>query len=72
MTPSDYVKEFGGDLNVYTRILSLTDCLALRKEFDQAEEVSKRQEFGSPRKKLSVGYMIAAADRMDKIRCSGA
>ena len=72
MIPSDYEKEFGGDLNVYARIFSLTDCPTLRKEFDQAEEESKRQEFGSPRKKLSVGYMIAAADRMDEIRCSGA
>lgn len=69
MTPENYVKEFGGDINVYARILTLLDCAALQQEFDQAEAEGKHTEHGSPRTKNLVGYMTAAADRLQAIEC---
>ena len=70
-SPSDYEKEFGGDLDVYVRICSLTGCPALQREFDQAEEESWQEVGRSPRRGALVGYMTAVSDRMEVLRCSG-
>jgi hypothetical protein len=70
LTALDYVNEFGGDRNVYARILALTDCAALEQEFDKAEAESKRRGRGSPSKKRFVGYMTAVANQLEALGCS--
>jgi hypothetical protein len=69
MSPSDYVDVFGGELNVYARILSLTDCAALEREFEQVEDESRLKERDFPGIRRLVGYMIAAADRLEETEC---
>lgn len=66
-TASDYVTEFGGSPDTYTRILTLTDCTALQNEFNQAE--ANLQEPGTPQYQWGLGYMKAADDRMKEIGC---
>jgi hypothetical protein len=68
-TQSEYVDQFGGELAVYERILSLTDCALLEREYDQTESDSKREEPSSPRKGWMLGYMIAIGDRLIDIDC---
>jgi hypothetical protein len=41
MTPGDYANEFGGDISIYTRILGMTDCTELKREFERADENAK-------------------------------
>jgi hypothetical protein len=65
----EYVKKFGGSDAEYERILSLTDCASLEAEFDQAEENAKRAEPDSEQRNSSIGYMIAADDRMEELEC---
>lgn len=56
-TTADFVKEFGGNPDVYDRLLKLTDCPALQDEFNIAEE------------NTNIGYMKAADQRMREIGC---
>jgi hypothetical protein len=68
-TADDYVNEFGGNADVYARILSMNDCATLQTEFDQAEANSTLQEPGTPQYRWSLGYMKASDDRMKTIGC---
>ena len=70
-TADDYVEEFGGSADVYERILSLTDCIALQSEFDQADTNTELQEPGAPQYQWLIGYMTAANNRMEEIGCHG-
>jgi len=67
-TANDYFKEYGGNLDVYNRIMSLSDCADLQKEFDTAYENSLR-DAGTPKFKWSEGYMKASDDRMKELGC---
>jgi len=66
-TTSDYMVEFGGNPDVYARILAMADCVALQNEFDQAE--ANLQEPGTPQYRWGLGYMKASDDRMREIGC---
>jgi hypothetical protein len=66
---SDYMDEYGGNPDVYARILSSTDCATLQNEFDQAEENLTLQEPGTPEYSWGLGYMKASDDRMREIGC---
>lgn len=68
-TAEDYLNEFGGNVDVYNRILGMTDCIALQAEFDQADANSKLQAPGTEQYQWSIGYMSAADDRMGAIGC---
>jgi len=68
-TADDYVKEFGGNMDVYNNILSLTDCTLLQEEFDIASENNQRETPGTPEHKQSLGYMTAADERMKELDC---
>jgi hypothetical protein len=68
-TADHYVNEYGGNVQVYERILALDDCSALQEEFDQADENTQLQEPGTPQYRWSIGYMEASNDRMEEIGC---
>ena len=70
-TPGDYVKEFGGDISVYTRILEMTDCTNLKKELERTDELVKLKEPGTQEYKASVGYRTAAENRIKEVECNG-
>jgi hypothetical protein len=70
-TPGDYVEEFGGDITIYTHILSMTDCTELQREFERADENSKLQEPGTPEYRASIGYKTAADNRIKEVECDG-
>jgi hypothetical protein len=61
--------EFGGELFVYTWILSVKDCTILAQEFDRLEEESRQQVKGSVNHSWIIGYMQAVADRREKMGC---
>lgn len=71
VTPGDYVGRFGGDLTIYTRILQMTDCTELQREFERADESSKQQEPDTPDYRASIGYRTAAENRMKEVECAG-
>jgi hypothetical protein len=71
LTPGDYVEEFGGDIAVYTRILEMTDCTELQREFERADENSKLQEPGTQGYRWSIGYRTAAENRIKEVECEG-
>jgi len=64
-----YMDEYGGNPEVYTRILSMNDCIALQAEFDQAESNLSNQQPGTAQYKWGIGYMQASDDRMIAIGC---
>lgn len=64
-----YMEEYGGNPDVYERILSMTDCNNLQAEFDQASENNDREEPGTPQFKWTLGYMNAANERMKELGC---
>ena len=68
-TADDYVKEFGGNVDVYRTILALEDCGELQVQFDTAYDNSLR-DAGTPKFKWSEGYMTAANNRMKEIACT--
>ena len=70
ITPGDYIKEFGGNISVYTQILGTTDCTQLQREFEQADEALKQQESGTQEYKASIGCWTAAENRMKELECS--
>jgi hypothetical protein len=67
-TTEDYIKEYGGNAEVYDRIFALTDCSALQKEFDTANANAQR-DAGTPNFKQDEGYMKAVDTRMKDIGC---
>jgi hypothetical protein len=70
-TPGDYVEEFGGEIAIYTRILEMTDCTELQREFERADENAKLQESGTQEYRASIGYRTAADNRMKEVECAG-
>ena len=70
-TPGDYVQEFGGDITIYTRILEMTDCTELQREFERADDNAKLQEPGTQDYRASIGYRTAADNRMKEVECAG-
>lgn len=70
-TPGEYMEEFGGDVDIYVRILGTTDCTELRREFERADESIRLQEPGTPEYRASIGYRTAAENRMKEVECNG-
>jgi hypothetical protein len=70
-TPGDYVDRFGGDITIYTRILQMTDCTELQREFERADENSKLQDPDTQEYRVSMGYRTAAENRMKEVECAG-
>ena len=68
-TVDDYMREYGGNPDVYNRILSLTDCALLQEEFNIASENNQRATPGTAEYKETIGYMVAADDRMKALDC---
>lgn len=68
-TAADYIKQYGGSADVYNRILSSTDCIALQADFDQADANLKLHDPGTALYKMGEGYMAAADNRMKAIGC---
>lgn len=68
-TVDEYMNKYGGNPDIYNKILSLTDCTLLQEEFDQAYANSQIQSPGTPQHKWSTGYMTAADNRMKEISC---
>lgn len=64
-----YFDEYGGNIDVYNQIFSLTDCAALQQMFDQADANLKLQQPGTPQYKWGIGYMAASDQRMKDLAC---
>jgi hypothetical protein len=71
ITPGDYVKEFGGDISIFTRILEMTSCRDLEIELERADENAKLHKPGTQEYKSLIGYRIAAERRMQEVECDG-
>jgi hypothetical protein len=70
-TPGEYKDKFGGEVSTYVRILEMTDCTELQREFERADEAVKLQEPGTPVYQESIGYRTAAENRMKEVECAG-
>lgn len=68
-TPNEYLKEYGGSIQVYEEILSMTNCQKLQEKFDIAANNADWSTPGTPKHKWSTGYMSAAHSRMQEIGC---
>lgn len=68
-TLDDYLQEFGGNRDVYIKILSLTDCAALQEEFNIAYSNNSRETAGTEQFSWTLGYMTAADDQMKYSGC---
>lgn len=68
-TLDDYLQEFGGNRDVYIKILTLADCAALQEEFNIAYSNNSRETPGSDQFKWTLGYMTAADDQMKYLGC---
>lgn len=68
-TVEAYMDEYGGNPDVYARILSENDCAALQAEFDQAEANLQLQDPGTDQYKWGLGYMAASDARMQTLSC---
>ncbi len=66
---SSYVARYGGSIDVYRRIMTMTDCSALQSTFDRAASNNDRTVAGSAEAKWTTGYMSAADDRMRAVGC---
>lgn len=64
-----YLDEYGGNIEVYNEIFSLTDCAALQEKFNIASDNNTRAEPGTAEFKWTLGYMTAADERMKFIGC---
>lgn len=64
-----YIAEYGGNRDVYTEILSLTDCKILQEKFDTASANNAREKPGTQQFKWTLGYMTVADDRMKAVGC---
>lgn len=70
-TVDDYMSEYGGNRDVYEKILSLNDCALLQEQFNIAADNNQRETPGTANHKATLGYMIASDDRMKAMGCSG-
>lgn len=68
-TVDDYIQEYGGQADVYNRILSLNDCGLLQEQFDIAFGNNEISSPGTSEHKESLGYLTAADDRMKALNC---
>ncbi|MDL1909738.1 hypothetical protein FBQ81_03445 [Chloroflexi bacterium CFX6] len=68
-SPEAYLAEYGGNLETYQTILSLTDCVLLQEKFDQASANNTRETPGAPQFQWTLGYMLAADERMQSLGC---
>lgn len=71
-TPSPtqkYLDEYGGKIEVYEEIFSLTDCTVLQARFETAYENNQRETPGTALFKITLGYMTATDDHMRTIGC---
>lgn len=71
-TPSPagkYFEEYGGRIEAYEEIFSLSDCAKLQEKFDTASENNKREKPGTAGFKWTLGYMTASDDRMKELGC---
>jgi hypothetical protein len=68
--PSDpaerYVRDFGGSVDVYRRIMAMTDCAELKRAFDDANAKARDE---SPEARANAGYSDAANLRMNALHC---
>ena len=70
ITPAEkYFNEYGGSLDAYNEILSLTDCALLQEKFNTASENNNRETPGTPLFKATTGYMVAADEHMRELGC---
>ena len=70
-TPGDYLNEYGGDVNIYTRILAMTDCTDLQRELEHADANLKLVTPGTEEYRVATGYKTAAENRIREVECSG-
>jgi hypothetical protein len=63
-TAESYFEEYGGIVSVYEDILSLTDCGSLQDKFNTAADNNDREEPGTEKFKITLGYMTATDDKM--------
>lgn len=68
-TADDYLKEYGGNRDIYIKILALESCSDLQSEFNTASENNSLNEPGTTLYKATIGYMKAADDRMKELSC---
>jgi hypothetical protein len=68
-TTDDYMREFGGNPDVYNEILAMTDCTALQEKFDIAAANNDRETAGTKQFQWTLGYMQASDNRMREIGC---
>ncbi len=64
-----YVTTYGGNHDTYAEILSITDCKELQGKFDTASANNAREQAGTKQFKVTLGYMMAADDRMKEVGC---
>jgi hypothetical protein len=64
-----YMDEYGGMPEVYEEILATTNCDTLWEKFWVASENNDRQTPGTSLFKITLGYMEAAWDQMEKYDC---
>jgi len=64
-----YLNEYGGVLDSYIEILSMTDCVALQEKFEIAYTNNQRETAGTPLFKITLGYMKATDEHMREIGC---
>ncbi len=65
-----YLSEYGGDRDVYIRILTTENCDQLQEEFDSAEADRQSEEPGSELHQANLGYTTAADDMMGAAECA--
>jgi uncharacterized protein HemX len=65
-----YLSEYGGDRDVYIRILTTETCGQLQEEFDSAEADRESEEPGSELHQANLGYMTAADDMTGAAGCA--
>ena len=73
ITPTDslmyYVNNYGGDINLYIKILSMDDCATLQEQFDTFHYDNQHAAAGSDVFQWTQGYMAAADNRMKALGC---
>lgn len=67
--PEDEPDDRPGNPDVYERIETSTDCVALQAEFDTAMDNVERYEAGSPEREVPMAYAEAANDRIEELGC---
>lgn len=65
-----YIAEYGGSMEVYVEILSLTDCNDVLEFYTMGQAHYHQEPEGTWFSKQSLGIMTAAEDRMDELRCA--